>query len=141
MNDEWQQTDQIVMSVQTAEIRQSGINEAPTLNLSCGLVNIARGQCFLKIEAKKQSADFDDGVESIGTLTIEIDRPVIQGTAAIPKSLYDSLVMRLASAPPRPVSISLSIEQKLAVSLEGDLRIDDVTEVVVNNLSVTIPLK
>jgi len=141
MNDEWQQTDQIVMSVQTAEIRQSGINEAPTLNLSCGLVNIARGQCFLKIEAKKQSADFDDGVESIGTLTIEIDRPVIQGTAAIPKSLYDSLVMRLASAPPRPVSISLSIAQKLAVSLEGDLRIDDVTEVDVNNLSVTIPLK
>ena len=141
MNDEWQQTDQIVMSVQTAEIRQSGINETPTLNLSCGLVNIARGQCFLKIEAKKQSADFDDGVESIGTLTIEIDRPVIQGTAAIPKSLYDSLVMRLASAPPRPVSISLSIAQKLAVSLEGDLRIDDVTEVVVNNLSVTIPLK
>ena len=141
MNDEWQQTDQIVMSVQTAEIRQSGINEAPTLNLSCGLVNIARGQCFLKIEAKKQSADFDDGMEPIGSLTIEIDRPVIQGTAAIPKSLYDSLVTRLASAPPRPVSISLSIAQNLAVSLEGDLRIDDVTEVVVNNLSVTIPLK
>ena len=141
MSDEWQQTDQIVMSVQTAEIRQSGINEAPTLNLSCGLVNIARGQCFLKIEAKKQSADFDDGVEPIGSLTIEIDRPVIQGTAKITKSLFESLVTRLASAPPRPVSISLSIAQKLAVSLEGDLRIDDVTEVVVNNLSVTIPLK
>ena len=141
MNDEWQQTDQIVMSVQTAEIRQSGINEAPTLNLSCGLVNIARGQCFLKIEAKKQSADFDDGVEPIGSLTIEIDRPVIQGTAAIPKSLYEALVTRLASAPPRPVSISLSIAQKLAVSLEGDLRINDVTEVIVNDLSVTIPLK
>ena len=141
MTDEWQQTDQIVMSVQTAEIRQSGINAAPTLNLSCGLVNIARGQCFLKIEAKKQSADFDDGVDSIGSLTIEIDRPVIQGTATIPKSLYDSLVTHLVSAPPRPVSISLSIAQKLAVSLEGDLRIDDVTEVVVNNLSVTIPLK
>ena len=141
MNDEWQQTDQIVMSVQTAEIRQSGINEAPTLNLSCGLVNIARGQCFLKIETKKQSGDFDNGVTSVGSLTIEIDRPVIQGTATIPESLYDSLVTRLASAPPRPVSISLSIAQKLAVSLEGDLRIDDVTEVVVNNLSVTIPLK
>ena len=141
MNDEWQQTDQIVMSVQTAEIRQTGINEAPTLNLSCGLVNIARGQCFLKIKAEKQSSDFDNGVTSIGNLTIEIDRPVIQGTATIPKSLYDSLVTHLVSAPPRPVSISLSIAQKLAVSLEGDLRIDDVTEVVVNNLSVTIPLK
>ena len=142
MNDEWQQTDQIVMSVQTAEIRQSGINEAPTLNLSCGLVNIARGQCLLEVEAKKkQSGDFDNGVTAIGSLTIEIDRPVIRGMATIPKSLYDSLVTHLASAPPRPVSISLRIAQKLAVSLEGDLRIDDVTEVVVNNLSVTIPLK
>ena len=141
MNDEWQQTDQIVMSVQTAELRQSGVSEAPTLNLSCGLVNIARGQCFLKIEAEKQSGDFDNGTTAIGNLTIEIDRPVIQGTATIPKSLYDSIVTRLASAPPRPVSISLSIAQKLAVSLEGDLRIDDVTEVVVNNLSVTLPLK
>ena len=141
MNDEWQQTDQIVMFVQTAELRQSGISEAPTLNLSCGLVNIARGQCFLKIEAEKQSGEFDNGATAIGSLTIEIDRPVIQGTATIPKSLYDSILTRLASAPPRPVSISLSIAQKLAVSLEGDLRIDDVTEVVVNNLSVTIPLK
>jgi len=141
MTDEWQQTDQIVMSVQTAELRQSGINEAPTLNLSCDLVNIARGQCFLKIEAEKQSGDFDNGVTSIGSLTIEIDRPVIQGTATIPKSLYDSLVTRLASAPPPPVSISLTIAQKLAVSLEGDLRINDVTDVVVNNLSVTMPLK
>ena len=141
MNDEWQQTDQIVMSVQTAEVRQSGVSEAPTLNLSCGLMNIARGQCFLKIEAEKQSSDFYNEETAIGSLTIEIDRPVIQGTATIPKSLYDSLVTRLASAPPRPVSISLSIAQKLAVSLEGDLRIDDVTEVDVNNLSVTIPLK
>ena len=141
MNDEWQQTDKIVMSVQTAELRQSGISEAPTLNLSCGLVNIARGQCFLKIEAENQSGDFDNGATAIGSLTIEIDRPVIQGTATIPKSLYDSIVTRLASAPPRPVSISLSIAQKLAVSLEGDLRIDDVTEVVVNNLSVIMPLK
>ena len=141
MNDEWQQTDKIVMSVQTAELRQSGISEAPTLNLSCGLVNIARGQCFLKIEAENQSGDFDNGATAIGSLTIEIDRPVIQGTATIPKSLYDSIVTRLASAPPRPVSISLSIAQKLAVSLEGDLRIDDVTEVVVNNISVTLPLK
>ena len=141
MNDEWQQTDQIVMSVQTAELRQSGISEAPTLNLSCGLVNIARGQCFLKIEAEKQIGEIYNGATAIGSLTIEIDRPVIQGTVTIPKSLYDSLVARLASAPPRPVSISLSIAQKLAVSLEGDLRIDDVTEVVVNNLSVTLPLK
>ena len=141
MNDEWQQTDQIVMSVQTAELRQSGINEAPTLHLSCGLVNIARGQCFLKIEAERQGGDFDNCTTAIGRLTIEIDRPVIQGTATIPIALYDSIVTRLASAPPRPVSISLSIAQKLAVSLEGDLRIDDVTEVVINNLSVTIPLK
>lgn len=136
MHDDWQQTDQIVMSVQTAELRQAGITETPTLNLSCSLVNIARGQCQLEVVAgtADQTAD-------IGSLVIEIDRPVMRGRAAIPQALYDQMVSCLVSAPPRPISLSLAIATKLAVSLEGDLRINDVTEVAVTDLSVTLPLK
>lgn len=59
MNDDWQQTDQIVMSVQTAEVRQAGINETPTLKLSCSLVNIARGQCMLEIAAGTPESSTD----------------------------------------------------------------------------------
>lgn len=141
MHDNWQQTDQIVMSVQTAELRQPGISEQPRLHLSCSLVNIARGQCMLEIDAGQPGGASDAGMAAIGSLVIEIDRPVMRGTATIPQSLYDSLVARLASAPPRPISLSLSIATKLAVSLEGDLRINDVTEVTVTDLSVTLPLK
>ena len=136
MHDEWQQTDQIVMSVQTAELRQAGVNQSPTLNLSCSLVNIARGQCQLEIAA--------GGVENqkeIGSLVIEIDRPLIRGKATIPRSLYDTIVSCLGSVQPRPISLNLTIGTTLAVSLEGDLRINDVTEVILKDLSVTLPLK
>ena len=136
MNDEWQQTDQIVMSVQTAELRQAGVNQNPTLHLSCSLVNIARGQCQLEI-----AAGGADKKENIGNLVIEIDRPLIRGNAIIPKSLYDSILSCLGSAPPRPISLNLTIGTNLAVSLEGDLRINDVTEVILKDLSVTLPLK
>ena len=136
MHDDWQQTDQIVISVQTAELRQVSINNAPTLNLSCSLVNIARGQCIIEIVAGTPTTS-----DNIGKLLIEIDRPVMRGRVVIPAPLYNSIVSCLGSAPPRPISISLTIATKLAVSLEGDLRINEKTQVIVNDLSVILPLK
>ena len=136
MSDDWQQTDRIVMAVQTAEIRQTGVGSQPTLNLSCSLVNIARGQCMLEISAGETSAGAD-----IGQLVIEIDRPIVRGHAAIPEALYDSVLSCLAGTLPRQISLSLSIASKLAVSLEGDLRIDDETTVKITDLSVILPLK
>ena len=136
MHDEWQQTDQIVMSVQTAELRQAGVNQNPTLNLSCSLVNIARGQCQLEIAACGA-----DKKEDIGNLIIEIDRPLIRGKAIIPRPLHDLIVSCLSNVQPRPISLTLTIGTNLAVSLEGDLRINDVTEVVLKDLSVTLPLR
>ena len=68
MHDNWQQTDQIVMSVQTAELRQPGISEQPRLHLSCSLVNIARGQCMLEIDAGRHGAADDAGMAAIGSL-------------------------------------------------------------------------
>ena len=124
------------MAVQTAEIRQTSVTSQPTLNLSCSLVNIARGQCLLEIS----SGETEDGAD-IGQLVIEIDRPVIRGHATIPRQLYDALLSRLASAPPRQITLNLSIASKLAVSLEGDLRINDETVVQVTDLAVTLPLK
>jgi len=144
MSDDWQQTDRVVVAVQTAEIRQTSVTSQPTLNLSCSLVNIARGQCLLEISSGELADSADVGPNigaNIGQLVIEIDRPVIRGNATIPRQLYDALLSRLASAPPRQISLNLSIASKLAVSLEGDLRIDDETVVQVTDLAVTLPLK
>ena len=136
MQDDWQQTNQIVMSVQTAELRLAGVKQSATLNLSCSLVNIARGQCQLEINAGKEN-----NKEHIGNLVIEIDRPVIRGKASIPRSLYNSIISCLGNVPPRPISLSLTIATNLAVSVEGDLRINDVTKVQITDLAVTLPLK
>ena len=136
MHDDWQQTNKIVISVQTAELRQDSKNCAPTLNLSCSLVNIARGQCIIEIVAGTPTKS-----ENIGNLLIEIDRPVMRGRVIIPEQLFNSIISCLVNAPPRPISISLTIATKLAVSLEGDLRINEATPVIITDLLVTLPLK
>ena len=136
MTEKWQQTDLIVMALQTAELRQAGVREKPRLNLSCSLVNIARGQCMLEVSAGQVSDNSE-----VGELVIEIDRPVMQGVITIPQPLYDALLNCLYSAPPRPISLSLTIATRLAVSLEGDLRINDKTSVNVLDLAVNLPLK
>ena len=136
MTEKWQQTDLIVMAVQTAELRQAGVREKPRLNLSCSLVNIARGQCMLEVSAGQVSEKSE-----VGELVIEIDRPVMQGVITIPQPLYDALLTCLYSTPPRPISLSLKIATRLAVSLEGDLRINDKTSVNVLDLAVNLPLK
>ena len=136
MTEKWQQTDLIVMAVQTAELRQAGVREKPRLNLSCSLVNIARGQCMLEVSAGQVSDNSE-----VGELVIEIDRPVMQGVITIPQPLYDALLNCLYSAPPRPISLGLTIATRLAVSLEGDLRINDKTSVNVLDLAVNLPLK
>ena len=57
MQDQWERTDLIQMSVQTADLRFEPLQETPLLFLSCGLVNIARGSCQLTIcAADSQSA-------------------------------------------------------------------------------------
>ena len=141
MDDSWQQTDHIVMAVQTAEIRQLSVTTQPTLHLSCSLVNIARGQCVLEVTAAPPAAAKGNSHTAIGSLIIEINRPVMRGTALVPATLYELLVARLGSGTPRPVQIIMAIASQLAVSLEGDLRIDEETSVEIIDLSVTMPVK
>lgn len=141
---DWQQIDQIVMAVQTAELRQTSVRQKPTLNLSCNLVNIARGQCVVEITSSDSDADQSDaigGTGAIGRVVIEIDRPVMRATATLPAPLYELLVSRIAGTPPRPIQLVMAIATKLAVSLEGDLRINAEMRIDITDLSATMPLK
>ena len=136
MDDSWHQTKQIVMAVQTAELRQDSVNSAPELHLSCSLVTIARGQCQLELEA-----DDDMSGGGLGNLTIEVNRPVMRGRAALPSKLFEAISHRLATSPPRPISLTLDVDTQLAVSIEGDLRIDAETTIGIQDIAVTLPLK
>ena len=136
MTDNWHQTNQIVMAVQTAEMRQVGVAEARTLNLSCNLMNIARGQCQIEMSAVSEATQGD-----VGLLVIELDRPVMRATAKVPETLFDALTERLANNAPRPISMTLTIDGQLAVSIEGDLRIDAETSLPIRDMAITLPLK
>ena len=140
MSDNWHQTNQVVMSVQTAEIKQSNLTTPPALHLSCNLVNIARGHCNV-IVTKASDAASDIENESIGSLTIEVSRPVMLADLSVPMTLWDLLVTRLAVQTPRPLSLQLTIARNLAVSIEGDLRIDEETKVDISDIAFTLPLK
>ena len=135
MDDSWHQTNQIVMAVQTAELRQDSVDSAPELHLSCSLVTIARGQCQLELEVDDNKSD------GIGKLTIEVNRPVMRGRAALPSKLFEAISHRLATSPPRPISLTLNVDTQLAVSIEGDLRSDAETTIGIQDIAVTLPLK
>jgi hypothetical protein len=136
MGGDWHQTEQIVMAVQTAELRQAGVNHAPELHLSCNLVSIARGQCLLTLFGSDTAAG-----TQIGSLVIEVDRPMMRGAAGIPTALFTSICERVAATPPRPVSLTLDLDTQLAVSIKGDLRIDAEKTIGIQDMAVSLPLK
>ena len=146
MSDDWHQTEQIVMAVQTAELRQAGVGDTPELHLSCNLVSIARGQCQLTVSAydtpvgEKMAGEKMAG-EKIGSLLIEVNRPVMRGDVQVPNTLFAAIRERLAATPPRPISLTLSLDTKLAVSIEGDLRIDAEKTIGIQDMAVSLPLK
>lgn len=148
MSGDWHQTEQIVMAVQTAELRQAGVADAPELHLSCSLVSIARGQCQLTVSGSDTGIDNDKGTDSkagaaaaIGSLLIEVNRPVMRGGVHIPHALFAAIRERLAATPPRPVSLTLQLDTQLAVSIEGDLRIDAEKTIGIRDMAVNLPLK
>ena len=112
------------------------MNAQSILSLSCSLVNIARGQCLLDVHSGEAIADI-----GLGELVIEIGRPIMRGEVTIPETLYGRLMSCLVSTPPRPISFNLKIGAKLAVSVEGDLRIDEETKVAIVDIGTTLPLK
>ena len=140
MSGDWHQTEQIVMAVQTAELRQASVADAPELHLSCSLVSIARGQCQLTVSVADTGNNTDSGLQ-IGSLLIEVSRPVMRGTVRIPNALFTSIRERLAATPPRPVSLTLQLDTQLAVSIEGDLRIDAEKTIGIRDMAVSLPLK
>ena len=141
ISDNWHQTNQVVMAVQTAEIKQSNLTDPPALHLSCNLVNIARGRCNVIVTAATADSDSDAGNKVIGSLTIEVSRPVMLAELSVPVPLWDLLVTRLAAQTPRPLSLQLTIEKNLAVSIEGDLRINEEIKVDIADIAFTLPLK
>ena len=136
MDAQWENTDLIQMSVQTAELRFEPNKGTRLLYLSCGLMNIARGSCQLTVKAEETVQ-----TSPSGELLINADRPVMTGTIEVSEKQFEQIVQALSTAPTRPVTLAMKLNQNLPVSLEGFLFIDDDQKTEIVSLQVNIPLR
>ena len=112
MDAQWENTDLIQMSVQTAELRFEPNKGTRLLYLSCGLMNIARGSCQLTVKAEEAVQ-----TSPSGELLINADRPVMTGTIEVSEKQFEQIVQALSTAPTRPVTLAKKLNQNLPVSL------------------------
>ena len=136
MPDQWEKTDLIQMSVQTADLRFEPLQESPLLFLSCSLVNIARGSCQLTVGAAASGQP-----TSGGSLLINADRPMMTGTIQVSGQQFERMVKSLSCPTSRPVTLAVQLSQQLPVSLEGFLFIDEDQKTEIISLQVNMPLR
>jgi len=132
---EWQQTHDISMTIQAMEVQLSGLKQEQKLVAMCKLVNIARGQSVVTIIPDHQLAQIK------GTVIIRMDKRVMQVDMAMPDQRFADMLSHLKHAPIRPLGMVLSVDEALAVSLEGDLQINEEMTLNLTNVSLTIPVR
>ena len=148
---EWSQIDSIQMSVQTADLSVLNNTTDQQLSLSCTLLTIARGKCNVEIQHYKNSAEevpqdasydgFSGGFS--GGVIIPRDRPVMQCKGVMPASHFNALTEKFIAIRPvgRPITVTLYLQDKLSVSVNGDLYIEDTREITIKHIDFIFPLR
>jgi len=132
---DWQQTRDISMAVQTMDLHMDGAELQPSFHLSCNLINIARGCGQVTITRDK------DAKVISGSVNILINKPVMEVTLVMPQSRFDDVLRLARGSSQRPLVLSLTVDQDLAVSVAGDLRINEAMTLAITDCHLTIPLK
>ena len=125
----------IQLSVQSAEAVMVGHDKKPQLVLNGTLMNLARGHIVLNVQTFKC-----EHVGGIGALEIDDTRPVMQAHLHVSHCQFSSLLQLLPSAPPRPPSAVLALQEELSTSSEGYLVLDDRRRYVITDVSWSIPI-
>ncbi len=148
---DWQQTHDISMAIQTAEMRLSHADMAETFFATCNLINIARGQSIVTIapmpddaisnaaSAKNPASSGNDS--SIGQVNIKLNKRHMDINAILPREAFDRLIRHIRQASPRPAVLKVDINEALAVSVDGDLSIDREMTLDITDITVTIPIR
>jgi len=130
------------MSVRSAELRMPGLGGGSLLALSCQLVSIARGNCLLEIFPKSNNGGkSDNGGNADNVLEILVDRPLMTASLGVTQDLFKNLNENIDRSGSRPINITLTLAEELAVSIAGDLRIDEKTSVMITDASFIFPLR
>ena len=135
MTDDWEQTKKISMTVQSAEMRVPSLAGGRHLLLSCRLVNIARGNCRLEVHPIGDNEEYEN------IMHIPIDRPVMQCVLHVAPDLFAKMCTDVMRTGNRPVNIMVTLADNLSVSIAGDLRINDETNIKVADASFVFSMK
>jgi hypothetical protein len=148
---EWSQIDSIQMSVQTADLSVLNNINDQQLSLSCTLLTIARGKCNVEIQHYKNSSEETlqdatyDGIFSgfSGSVIIPRDRPVMQCKGVMPPSHFRVLTEKFIAIQSvgRPITVTLYLQDKLSVSVNGDLYIEDTRKITIKHIDFVFPLR
>ena len=136
-NNEWQDIQAIHMSIQSVDLHNIGIKMDRELRISCGLINIARGQCNLRIYPS-ESKNIN---QKIGNLHISADRPVMTAEITMPHDIFNDISSKLKLQFSRPGTIVLLIEDELLVNLAGDLDIEVAKDIAIRDISWIFPIQ
>ena len=126
----------IQMALQSAEQHLHHNNGITQLQLSCSLINIARGSCVVVIRP-----DGALGKSPFGSIHIPADRPVMQAQISLASDSFDELATHLRHPAPRPVTLVMTVIDKLAVSQDGLLFIDESLDTAVTDIYWSLPIK
>jgi hypothetical protein len=126
----------IQMSLQSAEQHLHHNEGITQLQLSCSLINIARGSCIVIVRP-----DGALGQSPFGSIHIPADRPVMQAQISLASKSFDALVDNLRHIAPRPVTLVITVMDKLSVSQDGLLFIDKSLDTAVTNIYWSLPIK
>ncbi len=144
---EWSHTNSIQMAVQAADLSILNNTKSEKLILSCTLLTIARGKCNVEISKQNKLADnlpnYDSENCFEGTVIIPRDRPVMKCEGSMPKHAFRALYEKFVSTQSvgRPILFTIFLNEKLSVSVNGDLFIEDTRKINVDHIDIIFPLR
>ena len=136
MKNDNQELEAIHMSIQTAELSLIGFDIEEQLNLSCGLMNIGRGTCSVRIiPSERQFGNAE------GWLNIEINRPFMKADIKLNEKAFFKVSKLLFKVTSRPVTLIILLDHPLSVNSKGDLLIRKETKRLIKDISWVLPIR
>ena len=133
---EWLQVKNLEMLVSKSELNIDINKNSDFLLFSCDLLNIARGRCDLILKKNFSS--------SIGYVSINIDKPVMEGEINFPKEKFDNILNNINKFlnvnNSKKLKIILFLDKSLAVNNHGVLSIDQNLKINIVNLKLILPI-
>ena len=123
----------IHISVFSADLKLIGFQNRRELHLSCGLINIARGNCNILL--RPESNDIK------GEIFISSERPVMNAELSVPPILFDQVQSSLKNNVGRPLQLIILLDRGLIVDNQGVLTITDSISAKIKDLSWILPVR